>query len=91
MLVPFALARFMFYILNWEGATITKQQRQLLDNLDASTAYWQYRYKSAQYERKQPCKQADQKTDDTWIIFLGIVATMAFLGLLAVTVLCSIL
>jgi len=81
----------MFYILNWEGITITEQQRRLLENLDASTAYWQYRHKSAGYERKRPHKQADRSTSDTWIIFLGILATIGFLALLAATVLHSIL
>ena len=81
----------MFYTLYWEGLLITKQERQLLDNLDGSAAYWQYRYNAAQCERKQPHKQADQNTDDTWVIFLGILATIGFLALLAVTVLYSIL
>ena len=70
---------------------MTKQVRRLLDNLDGSAAYWQYRYNATRCERKQPHKQANQDTDDTWIIFLGILATIGFLALLAVTVLYSIL
>jgi hypothetical protein len=90
LLAQFALAWFMSYILNWEGTTITERQRQLLENLDASAAYWRYRHKPAECERKQPCKQANQSPSDTWIIFLGLLGTIGFLGLLAVTVLYSI-
>ena len=66
---------------------MAKQESQLLDNLDGSAAYWQYRYNPAEYERQQPHKQADQNTDDTWIILLGILGTIGFLTLLAVKVL----
>ena len=64
-----------------------KQESQLLDILDGSASYWQYRYNPAEYERKQPHKQANQNTDDTWIILLGIIGTIGFLALLAVKVL----
>ena len=70
---------------------MARQERRLLDNLDGSAAYWQYRYNAATYERKQPDKQADQNTDGTWIIFLGILVTMGFLGLLAATVIWGVL
>ena len=66
---------------------MTKQERQLLDNLDGSASYWQYRHNPAKYERQQPHKQADHNTDDTWIILLGILGTIGFLALLAVKVL----
>ena len=66
---------------------MAKQESQLLDILDGSASYWQYRYNPAEYERKQPYKQANQDTDDTWIILLGIIGTIGFLALLAVKVL----
>lgn len=66
---------------------MTKQESQLLDNLDGSASYWQYRYNPAEYERQQPHKQTDQNTDDTWFILLGILGTIGFLALLAVKVL----
>ena len=66
---------------------MSKQERQVLDNVDASTSYWQYRHNPVEYERQQPHKQADQNTDDTWIILLGILGTIGFLTLLAVKVL----
>ena len=65
---------------------MTKQE-SLLDNLDGSASYWQYRYNPAEYERQQPHKQADHNTDDTWIILLGILGTIGFLALLAVKIL----
>jgi len=64
---------------------MTKQE-SLLDNLDGSAAYWQYRYNPAEYEKKQPHEQANQNTDDTWFILLGILGTIGFLALLAVKV-----
>ena len=70
---------------------MTKQERQLLDNLDGSASYWQYRHNPAKYERQQPHKQADHNTDDTWIILLCILFTIGFVALLAKTTLWSIL
>ena len=70
---------------------MAKQERQLLDNLDGSASYWQYRYNPAEHERQQPYKQVNQNTDDTWIILLCILFTIGFLALLAKTTLCSIL
>ncbi len=66
---------------------MTKQESQLLDNLDGSAAYWQYRYNQAESESKQPYMQVNQNTDDTWFIMLGILGTIGFLALLAVKVL----
>ena len=65
---------------------MTKQE-SLLDTLNGSAAYWQYRHNPAEYERKQPHEQAKQNTDDTWIILPGIIVTIGFLALLAVKVL----
>ena len=62
---------------------MTKQESKVLDYLDSSAAYWQYRHNPAVYERKQPHEQANQNTDDTWIILLGILGTIGFLALLA--------
>jgi len=70
---------------------MTKQERQCLDNMDGSAAFWQYRHNPAEYERQQPYKQASQNTDDTWIILLCIIFTIGFLALLAKTTLWSIL
>ncbi len=69
---------------------MAKQERQLLDNVDASASYWQYRQNLAEYERQQPYKQAGHNTDDTWIIWLCIIFTIGFLALLAKTTLWSI-
>ena len=66
---------------------MSKQERQVLDYLDGSAAYWQYRYNPAECERKPPHEQANQNTDDSWIILLGILATIGFLALLALKVL----
>jgi hypothetical protein len=66
---------------------MAKQERQVLDNLDACTSYWQYRHDRAEYERPQPYEQANQNTDDTWFIVLGILGTIGFIALLAVKVL----
>jgi uncharacterized membrane-anchored protein len=66
---------------------MAKRESQLLDYLDGSAAYWQYRYNPAEYERQQPPKQANQNTDDTWIILLCIFFTIGFLALLAAKVL----
>ena len=63
-----------------------KQERQLLDNLDGGTSYWQYRYNQAEYDRKQPYEQATHNTGDTWFILLGIIGTIGFLVLLAATI-----
>jgi len=70
---------------------MAKKESQLLDNLDGSASYWQYRHKPAEYEIKQPQMQANQKTDDSWIILLGILGTIGFLTLLATKVLKNIL
>ena len=66
---------------------MAKQESQLIDNLDGSASYWQYRYNQAEYESKQPYIQVNQNTDDTWFIMLGILGTIGFLVLLAVKVL----
>jgi hypothetical protein len=68
---------------------MTKQEPKLLDYLDASAAYWQYRHNPAENENKQPHEQAirnraNQNTDDTWIMLLGILGTIVFLVLLAI-------
>ena len=65
---------------------MSKQEKRLLDYLDASAAYWQYRHNPG-YEGKQPHEQAiqnqaSQNTDDTWIILLGILGTIGFVILL---------
>jgi len=70
---------------------MSKQERQVLDNLYGSAAYWQYRQNQAEYKSQQPYKQVEQKTDDTWIILLCILFTIGFLALLAKTTLWSIL
>ncbi len=67
---------------------MAKQEERLLDYLDSGSAYWQYRH-NPEYESKQPHGQAiqnraNQNTDDTWIILLGIIGTIGFLILLAV-------
>ena len=64
---------------------MSKQTKQVIDNLDYSTSYWQYRNNPAKYERQQPAKQADCKADDTWIILLCVLFTIGFLALLAKT------
>ena len=69
---------------------MVKQEGQLSGNMDNSTAFWQYRHNPAEYERQQPHKQANPDTDDTWIIFLGILFVTGFLALLAITTLRSI-
>ncbi len=66
---------------------MAKQETKLLDYLDASSAYWQYRYNPAEYVKKPPHEQANQNTDDTWIILLGILGTIGFLTLLALKIL----
>ncbi len=66
---------------------MAKQERQVLDNLDFSTSYWQYRHNPAEYKSQQPYKQVEQNTDDTWIILLCILFTIGFLALLAKTTL----
>jgi len=69
---------------------MAKQERQALENMVSSTSYWQYRHNPAEYERQQPPKQADDDSDDTWIILLCILFTIGFLALLAKTTLWSI-
>jgi hypothetical protein len=66
---------------------MAKQESQLLDYLDGNASYWQYRYNPAEYERKQPHTQANQNTDDTWIILFGILGTIGFVALLVVKIL----
>ena len=61
---------------------MVKQESKLLDYLDASSAYWQYRHNPAENERKQPHEQANQSTDDSWILLFGILGTIGFLVLL---------
>ena len=63
---------------------MAKQESKLLDYLDASSAYWQYRYNPAENVKKPPHEQANQHTDDTWIMLLGILGTIGFLVLLAI-------
>jgi len=60
---------------------MTKQETKLLDYLDPSAAYWQYRH-NPEYKSKQPYEQANQNTDDTWIMLLGILGTIGFVILL---------
>ena len=62
---------------------MAKQERQLLYNFDVGSTYWQYRHNQAQYEIKTPHQQANQNTDDTWVILLGVIGTIGFLVLLA--------
>jgi len=66
---------------------MSKQERQAIDNVNASASYWQYRCNPAEYERQQPYKQAERNSDDTWIILLCILFTIGFLALLAKTTL----
>jgi len=81
----------MFYILSWEGLIMAKQERQLLCNFDVGSAYWQCRHNPAEYEIKQPPKQANQNTtDDTWVMLLWILGTIGFLAVLAKTTLSSV-
>ena len=61
-----------------------KQETKLLDYMDSSTAYWQYRHNSTEYDSKQLHEQANQNTDDKWIMLLGILGTIGFLVLLAI-------
>jgi hypothetical protein len=61
-----------------------KQESKILDYQDAGTAYWQYRHNPAENQRTQPHEQANQNTDDTWIMLLGILGTIGFLILLAI-------
>jgi hypothetical protein len=63
---------------------MSNQETRLLDYLDASAAYWQYRHNPTESVKKQPHEQANQNTDDTWIILLGILGTIGFLVLLAI-------
>jgi len=79
----------MFYILDWEGLTMTKQERQSIGNWDGCAAYWQYRHNPEQYELQQPHKQVNQSTDDTWVKLLWILGTIGFLAVLAKTTLWS--
>ena len=61
-----------------------KQESKILDYQDAGTAYWQYRHNLTENQRIQPREQANQNTDDTWIMLLGILGTIGFLILLAI-------
>jgi len=68
---------------------MSKRESKVLDYVDSNTAYWQYRHNPAEYESKQPHEQAirnraNQNTDDTWIMLLGILGTIGFLILLAI-------
>ena len=69
---------------------MVKQEGQLLGNMDNSTAFWQHRHNPAEYEGQQPHKQANPNADDTWIIFLGVLFTIGFIALLAITTLRTI-
>ena len=60
---------------------MSKQESKLLDYLDASAAYWQYRH-NPEYESKQPHEQANRNADDTWIMLIGIVGIIGFIVLL---------
>ena len=64
---------------------MSKQERQVLDNLDFNTSYWQYRHNPTECKIQQPPKQADRNSDDTWVILLCILFTIGFLALLAKT------
>jgi hypothetical protein len=81
----------MSYILLWGSLLMSKRDGQLFDNWDGSTAFWQYRHNPAGSEKQQPHKQSNQNTDDTWIIFLGILFTIGFIALLAITTLGNLL
>ena len=69
---------------------MSKQERQIVDNMDGSASYWQYRHNPAENERQLPYKYVEQNADDTWIILLCILFTIGFLALLAKTTLWSI-
>jgi len=69
---------------------MSKQERQVLDNLFGSAAYWQYRHNQEEYESQKAYKQAEH-SDVTWIILLCILFTIGFLALLVKTTLWSIL
>ncbi len=62
---------------------MSKQKSKVLNYLDTNAAYWQYRYDPAQNKINQPHEQANQHADDTWILLLGVLGTIAFLTLLA--------
>ena len=64
-----------------------KRVGQLVDSWDVNATFWQCRNNPADYEMQQPNKQVSYNTDDTWIIWLGIVFTIGFLVLLATTTL----
>ena len=65
---------------------MAKQESKLLDYLDSSAAYWQYRH-NPEYETKQPYEQAKRNTDDTWIMLIGIVGIIGFIVLLVLKIL----
>jgi len=69
---------------------MSNRERRVLDNVNASTSYWQERHNPAEYERKQPHNQTDYNTYDNWIIVLCILFTIGFISLLAKTTLWSI-
>ena len=62
---------------------MAKQDSRLPHYLDTNAAYWQYRYDPAENKINQPHEQANQQADDTWILLLGILGTIAFLTMLA--------
>ena len=71
---------------------MTKREKQLFDDMDGSAAYWQYLHKSEEPEGQQLYKQESRyTTDDSGIILFGILFTIGFLALLAITTLRTIL
>jgi len=66
---------------------MSKQESKLLDYLDASAAYWQYRHNPGENQRKQPHEQANRNSDDTWIMLIGIVGIIGFIVLLVLKIL----
>ena len=70
---------------------MTKPEGQLFDNREGSAAFWQHGHNPAEYERQQPHKQANPNRGDSWTIFLGILFTIGFIVLLAVTTLRTML
>jgi hypothetical protein len=61
---------------------MSKQESKVLDYMDAGTAYWQYRHNPVENQKKQLYEQANQATNDTWIILLGIIGTIGFVIML---------
>lgn len=81
----------MAYILNWEGLMMMKHKGHVLNNLDGSTSYWQYRFNSAEDGKSHPYNQSAQDSSDSWSLWLGLIFTVGFLALLIITTLRSIL